>query len=169
MRASKKTYTKRRKGKGTKKRNYTKKVKSKTRRKRVRGGMDPFTPPKKENPTIHDQYAPEKTGRKPTVPNRSLFGVRKQLGKNGDEKRTTYDGNPGIKDDKPPDAAYTDGYDDSIAGRLSRFHYSDMTQPGEEIKNREYIDNYKKDTRMENYKVNMMQTMKKKKNKKPFL
>jgi len=46
MRASKKTYTKRSKGKGTKKRNYIKK----TRRKRVRGGTDtdPFSTPSKK-------------------------------------------------------------------------------------------------------------------------
>lgn len=139
MRASKRTYTKRRKG--TKKRNFLKK----SRRKRVRGGTDPVTP-EKQKPTIHEQNAPEKTGKKPPVPNRSLFSVRKQIGKEGDEKRHTYgDGsNLGIKDDKLPDAAYTDGYNDAIAGRLSRFHYSDITQPGEEIKNQDYIDNYKK-------------------------
>jgi hypothetical protein len=102
------------------------------------------TPPRKK-PLEKAPGPPLKDGEKqPIVLNRHLYDVRVDIHNKKSDKRPTYDGNPGIKDDKPLDAAYTDGYNDAIAGKFSRFHYSDMTQPGEEIKNKDYIDNYKK-------------------------
>ena len=127
MRVSKRTYTKRRK-------------KQKTKRKRIRGGT--FETPEKQKPEPHDQNAPEKLlGQRPPVLKRSLFGVRKQIGQKGDEIRHTYDGNPGIEAD--PDA-YTEGYKDAINFRVSRFHYSEMTQPGNIIKDKKYIEEYER-------------------------
>jgi hypothetical protein len=134
MRASKKTYTKRSKGKGTKKRNYMRKVKSK--RKRVRGGTDDPPQLKRKSGTI--QLTRRKLGKLRESGNR-INGFETQSNEPDDYKRFDIEdfNNDGSQKTKHP--GYIHGFNDGKEGiKKEERNYMPMSQPDDD----KYIEEY---------------------------